>query len=126
MSPRATRAAAFFAAVGVPAAVYWRTAYPTVTWWDSSNYSLAAATLGITSSPGSLLLTLLGWPVTRLPLGLTPAHQLNLLAGLLAAITVGLVFVIALRVLRIVDGPKQAPGPATVIGAALGALSFAF
>ena len=106
--------------------MYWRTAYPTITWWDSSNYSLAAATLGITSSPGSLLLTLLGWPVTRLPLGLKPAHQLNLLAGLLAAITVGLVFVIALRVLRIVDGPKQVPGPATVIGAALGALSFAF
>src|SRR5688572_10324648 len=68
---------------GASAAAFWRTAYPTITWWDSSNYSLAAATLGVTSPPGSLLLTLLGWPVARLPSSLAPAYRLNLLAGAL-------------------------------------------
>src|SRR3954470_20895419 len=85
----------------VSAAVFWRTAYPTVTWWDSSSYSLAAATLGITSSPGSLLLTLLGWVATRGATGLAVAHRLNLFAGLLAAITAGAVYAVALRMLRI-------------------------
>jgi hypothetical protein len=115
-------------AVGISAAVFWRTAYPTITWWDSSNYSLAAATLGITNAPGSLLLTMLGWMVTRVDLGLAPAHALNLLAGLLAAITVGLVYLASLRVLRMTGaaGRSEDRGDATALGAALGALTFAF
>ena len=48
-------------------AVFAWTAYPTITWWDSSSFSLAAATLGVTPPPGSLLLTLLGWTITRIP-----------------------------------------------------------
>lgn len=125
--PRAVRTIVAIAVTGLSAVVFWRTAYPTITWWDSSSYSLAAATLGITSSPGSLLLTLLGWPLARLPSGLTPAHVLNLLAGALAALAAGLVYVVALRVLRNVGGSDGADGSgATAIGAALGALTFAF
>jgi hypothetical protein len=110
--------------IGLAAVVFWRTAYPTITWWDSGNYSLAAATLGITASPGSLLLTLLGWPLTRLPLGIAPAHILNLFAGVLAAITAGLVYVVALRIVRNTGETRNDNGAA--IGAALGALTFAF
>src|SRR5262247_272760 len=91
--------AALVAAIAV--GVFWRTAYPTITWWDSSSYSLAAATLGINSPPGSLLLTLIGWPVARLAFGLSPAHALNLFAGLLAAVTAMLVYVAALSALRL-------------------------
>jgi hypothetical protein len=104
-------------------AVFWRTAYPTITWWDSSEYSTAAATLGVINAPGSLLLTLLGWPVAHLPIGLSPAHLLNLFAGVLAALTVGLVYLLALRIFT--NGSRE-PGPAPVCGAALGALAFAF
>jgi len=112
---------------GASAVVFWRTAYPTITWWDSSQYSLAAATLGVTSPPGSLLLTLLGWPLTRLPLGMMPAQVLNLFAGVLAAITVGLVYVVALRILRSVGETGTGDASGTVaVGAALGALTFAF
>ncbi len=134
-------------------AVFAGAAYPTITWWDSSSYSLAAATLGVTQPPGSLLLTLLGWAVSRVPTGLATAHLLNLLAGALAATTVALVLVVALRLLRRPEAdagerarrPSDAgattdrppggdrPGgtserlPALAIaGAALGALSFAF
>jgi hypothetical protein len=111
-------------------AVFARTAYPTITWWDSSQYSLAAATLGVTGPPGSLLLTLLGWSVTRLPTGLAPAHALNLLAGALAATAVALVLLAALRLLRRPGGRAGAgadrlPGTA-LAGAAVGALAFAF
>jgi hypothetical protein len=111
-------------------AVFALTAYPTITWWDSSSHSLAAATLGVTPPPGSLLLTLIGWVVTRIPTGLAPAHALNLLAGALAATTVGLVLAIGLRLLRRPgDGADMEPGCAPVAlaaGAASGVLAFAF
>ena len=111
-------------------AVYARTAYPTITWWDSSDYSLAAATLGVTGPPGSLLLTLLGWVVTRLPTGLDAAHALNLFAGALAATTVALALLVALRLMQRA-GPAGSrgtvhPSPLATAGAALGALTFAF
>ena len=109
----------------VAAGVFWRTAYPTITWWDSSSYSLAAATLGVNSPPGSLLLTLVGWPVARLSFGLSPAHALNLFAGLLAALTSALVYVVSLASLRIAGFDGRA-NMATALGAAAGALTFAF
>jgi hypothetical protein len=109
----------------VAAGVFWRTAYPTITWWDSSSYSLAAATLGVNSPPGSLLLTLIGWPVARLSFGLSPAHALNLFAGLLAAVTSALVYAGALASLRIAGFEGRA-NTATALGAAGGALTFAF
>jgi hypothetical protein len=110
------------------AAVYWLTAYPTITWWDSSQYSLAASTLGVTGAPGSLLLTLLGWAVTRLPIG-SHAHTLNLLAGVLAALAAALVCLAATRVhdmiARADETATQAKHGAIAVGAALGALTVA-
>lgn len=127
LTPRVTRAATLFVVTSIAAVVFWRTAYPTITWWDSGNYSLAAATLGVTSAPGSLLLTLLGWPLTQVSLGLAPALVLNVFAGLLGAIAAGLVYVVGLRVLRNGGGGgDDATGSAAVGGAAIGALTFAF
>lgn len=107
--------------------VFWRTAYPTITWWDSSSYSLAAATLGIASPPGSLLLTLAGWPVAHLPLVASPAHALNLLAGVFAAIAAALIVLASTYLLRLaaVSAGRHA-STAAVAGAAVGALAFAF
>jgi len=114
----------------IAAAVFWRTAYPTITWWDSSQYSLAAGTLGIAGPPGSLLLTLLGWPIAHLPLGASPAHLLNLFAGALAALVTGLVYVVAVRMLAVTRTGGADLGAArnlgVALGAALGALTFAF
>lgn len=122
------RVGGFTLVVAIAGMVYWLTAYPTITWWDSSQYSLAAVTLGITGPPGSLILTLLGWAVTRLPLGPSPAQVLNLLAGALAALSAGLVYLTALRLLRF-GGERggfsdRAVGPA-IVGAVLGGLTFA-
>ncbi|MBL8961203.1 MAG: DUF2723 domain-containing protein, partial [Gemmatimonadetes bacterium] len=100
---------------------------PTITWWDASNYSHAAATLGLTSPPGSLLLTLIGYPLTRLPLDLPAARVLNLLAGVIAALTIGLVFVVARRVTRMAAADAAAAGGrGALTGSALGALAVAF
>src|SRR5688572_25374944 len=100
--------------------VYWRTAYPTIAWWDSASYSLAAATLGVTSSPGSLLLTLLGWTATRLPTGLTTARVLALLAGVLAGVAVTCVYAAAVHLTRLTNGAPNRLSHAGVsrIGAA--------
>lgn len=119
---------------------FWYTAYPTITWWDSSSYSLAAATMGIASPPGSLLLTLLGWPVTRLTFRSSPAHELNLFAGVLAGVSAMLVCVVALRMLEpagrdahVGDVSQPAHGATqcgaaigVAVGAAWGSLAFAF
>ncbi len=108
-------------------AVFWRTAYPTITWWDSSSYSTAAYTLGVTSPPGSLLLTLLGWPVAHLPIGSSPAHLLNLFAGLLAALTTALVMAGALRLRRTAEPTADRSDSWPMLaGAGAGALGFAF
>jgi hypothetical protein len=123
--PRGRRIAAL-AVLAIATCVFWRTAYPTITWWDSPNYSLAAHSLGMTSPPGSLLLTLIGWPVSHLPLGMTPARMLNLFAGLLAGVTVALVFVVALRLRAPSGAAKGEASTAALGGAAIGALTFAF
>ena len=109
---------------GFAVLIFARTAYPTITWWDSSSYSLAAATLGISSPPGSLLLALVGWPVARLA-PVAPAHALNLFAAVLAALTVGLVCVVAIRLRAIGERHTQPTWP-TLAGVAAGALTFAF
>ena len=127
-APRLGRAAGPLIVTAIAALAFWRASYPTIHWWDSAEYSLAAGTLGIVGPPGSLLLTLLGWPVARLPVGSSPAHLLNLLAGALAAVTTGLVYVLAVRLLRFTE-PSTTEGdrrPLTALGAALGALTFAF
>lgn len=123
---RTSRAAPIVVLV-LAAIVFWWTAYPTITWWDSSSYSLAAATLGINSPPGSLLLTLVGWPVARMSVGMSPAHALNLFAAFLASITAMLVCITALRMRHRAGGgtTNQITWPAA-IGAAFGALAFAF
>lgn len=122
------RATGFTVVAVIAGIIYWLTAYPTITWWDSSQYSLAAVSRGITGPPGSLVLTSLGWAITRLPLGPSPAHVLNLLAGALAALCAGLVYLIALRLLRFGRErgglPDSAVGTA-IVGAVLGGLTFA-
>jgi len=117
-------AAAFIEA----ALVFCATAYPTVTWWESSGYSLAAATLGIYSPPGSLLLTLLGWPVAHIAGGAATARALNILAAILAATTVTLVVVTSARLLGFSSEPERPAGQsnAAVVGAALGAIALGF
>ncbi|MDQ6611021.1 MAG: DUF2723 domain-containing protein [Gemmatimonadota bacterium] len=107
----------------VALAVYWKTAYPVINWWDSSSYSLASSTLAVVGPPGSLVLTLLGWPVAAIAAPESTAHLLNMFAGLLAAITVLLTYSVANHILETLGYRRSR---STQIGAALGALTLAF
>jgi hypothetical protein len=89
--PRRVLRATPLAAAALAFAAYAATAARTITWWDGSSYPLAAVTLGIVPPPGSLLLTLMGWIVSRVPIVHPVAFRLNLLAALLAAILVALI-----------------------------------
>ena len=125
IEPRLGRAVGAIAVFVTATAVFWRTAYPTINWWDASSYSLAAATLRLTSSPGSLMLTLLGWVVTRIPFGLTTARALALFAGVLGAIAVTALYFAALRLIRMSSDSSDDRWPA-VVGGALAAFVLAF
>ena len=122
----------FSAGTGLLALIlYVLTMYPTVTWWDDGAYSLAASTLGVAAPPGSLLLTILGWLVTRLPLGVNKVVELHMLAGVLAAVTSIIVAFTASRLLNVgversrVNAPAGGNNLSAPLGLALGAMLFA-
>lgn len=86
---------------------YYLTCFRTFTWWDSSEYSLAALILGIPHPPGSLLTVLIGWLITLLPLGISKFFALNLLASLMAAITAYIIGRLAIRLLDEDNNPSN-------------------
>jgi hypothetical protein len=104
-------------------AAYAATACRTITWWDGSSYPLAAFTLGIPSPPGSLLLTLLGWVASRIPLVHPVAFQLNLFAALMAA---ALVSVVTWLGIGIATPHDRAPGAGECFAGAVAGLGLAF
>ena len=72
--------------------IYWTTSYPSITWWESSEYSSAAVCLGVACPPGSIMLTFFGWVLSKLTTN-NPAFVFNLFAGFIAALTVVLILV---------------------------------
>ena len=103
--------------------VYWRTAYPVITWWDSASYSLAAKTMAVVGPPGSLILTLVGWPIAQIAPDTEVAYGLNLFAGVLASLAIVLVYAVSLRILTMLGSDT---GLAPQLGAGVGALALAF
>ncbi len=63
--------------------VYWSTAYRSITWWIGSEYPAVAVCLGVAHPPGSLILTILGWLVAAMPIGISDALLLNCFAGVM-------------------------------------------
>lgn len=123
MKPRGNLGVGALAVTAVAFAVYAATAARTITWWDGSQYPLAAVTLGIAAPPGSLLLTLMGWLVSKIPLIHPVAFRLNLFAALLGATLAGLITWLGAR---LATPDERQPGWAEVGGGALAGLTFAF
>jgi hypothetical protein len=102
-------------------AVYLLTLAPSITFEnmgsDSGDLITAARTLGVPHPPGYPTYTLLAWLATQLPIG-SIAYRVNLLSACCAALTVGLVFDSARRLL------KSEPHGPLLAGAA--ALTLAF
>ena len=86
-------------AVVVPFVVYLRTMAPTVYGLDSAELTTGSYVLGIVHSPGSPLFLLLGHVFTWLPFG-DVGYRVNLLSAVAAAVGVGFVYLVLLRLTR--------------------------
>lgn len=80
--------------------IYLMTAHRTITWWHGCSYSITAITFGIDFPPGSIILTILGWLVSQLPLGISKAFTLNLFAGALGTCACIITALIVLKLTR--------------------------
>ena len=108
--------------------VYAMTASPTISFWDCAEFIATAHTLGIPHQPGTPLYVLVGHAFSLLPLGIGVAHKINLMSGFFSALAVAFMYLTAVRIQRTwaPDPAGEAPSWIARVGAASGALFFAF
>ncbi len=82
---------------------YILTSYNTITWWNGCSYTIAAHVLGINFPPGSLLLTIIGWILTKLTFGFHSSYFLNLFSGLAATLSSLMIFRIIQTITQLKD-----------------------
>src|SRR5438552_13563583 len=80
-------------------ALYVLTLAPTTAMWDTSEYIVAAYTVGVPHPPGNPFFMLLGRVFAILPIAPTVAQRINLLAALTGASAAGIWFLVTERVL---------------------------
>src|SRR5216110_834787 len=91
------RAAAIAAALVF--VLYLITLAPSTAMWDTSEYIAAAYTMGLPHPPGNPFFIILGRVFSLLPIAGTVAARINVLAAICSAISAGLWFLVAERVL---------------------------
>ncbi|HEY5086053.1 MAG TPA: DUF2723 domain-containing protein [Gemmatimonadaceae bacterium] len=79
--------------------LYIATLAPSTAMWDTSEYLAAAFTLGLPHPPGNPFFVLLGRFFSILPIAPNVAMRINILAALCSAVSAGMWFLIAERVL---------------------------
>ncbi|AHG90525.1 Protein of unknown function DUF2723 [Gemmatirosa kalamazoonensis] len=79
--------------------LYLLTLAPSTSMWDTSEYIAAAYVLGIPHPPGNPFFVLIGRVASLLPIGGSVAARINVLAALCSAVSAGLWFLVAERVL---------------------------
>src|SRR4030042_6346262 len=84
---------------GIFLLIYWRTCCRTVFWWDSAEFAAAVATSGIPHPPGFPLYMLTGKVFSLLPF-FSLAFKLNLLSGVLCALSLGILYLLFLKFCR--------------------------
>ncbi|MEO6209828.1 MAG: DUF2723 domain-containing protein [Gemmatimonadaceae bacterium] len=80
-------------------ALYCATLAPSTAMWDTSEYIAAAYVLGIPHPPGNPLFVLIGHVFAILPIGMSVAKKINILAALTSAVAAGMWFLITERIL---------------------------
>src|SRR5881296_3546960 len=96
--PRPSYRAAIVASITV-FTLYALTLGSTTALWDTSEYITAAYVLGLPHPPGNPLFVILGRVFSLLPVAPTVAQRINLLAAIASAVTAGIWFLVAERVL---------------------------
>lgn len=114
----------YLAAAGLTIAVfllYMVTLSPSVALWDAGEYIASASALGIPHQPGNPLFVLIAHVAGLIPISGDYAVRINVLAALASAVSAGLWFLCAERLLRqIVEHPVRrmiAAGGAALLGA---------
>jgi hypothetical protein len=114
----------YLSAVGLSAAVfivYVATLAPATAMWDAGEYIAAAKSLGVPHQPGNPMFVLIAHVAGMIPVSPTYDIRINLLAALSSAITAGLWFLCAERLLRarITEAPARfiAAAGASLLGA---------
>jgi hypothetical protein len=79
--------------------LYLLTLAPSTAMWDASEYIAAAYVLGIPHPPGNPFFVLIGRVFSILPLGGSVAMKINVLAAICSALSAGVWFLVAERVL---------------------------
>jgi len=104
------------------------TTAPTTSFWDCGEFIAASYTVGVPHPPGAPLYLLVGRLFSMLPLGDNIGWRVNLISGLLSALTVLFLYLSIVRILRAWRGYEEtAADKITVYGsAAIGALALAF
>jgi len=80
--------------------LYLITLSPTTAMWDTSEYIVAAYTLGLPHPPGNPFFVLIGRVFALLPIAPNVAMRINILAALCSAAAAGFWFLITERVLE--------------------------
>src|SRR5690242_10988667 len=104
--------------------LYAATLSPSAAMWDAGEYMAAAKSLGIPHQPGNPLYVLIAHVAGLIPISSSYAVRINLLAALCSAVTAGLWFLCAERLLqsRIPDARQRLV--ASTIPSLLGATAF--
>jgi hypothetical protein len=101
--------------------LYLLTLAPSVAMWDTGEYMAAAKVLGIPHPPGNPFFMLLGHAFASLPIPVSYAEKINILAALCSALSAGFWFLITERIVArwIVEKWQRlvVAGLATLIGA---------
>ena len=101
--------------------LYLITLAPSVAMWDTGEYMAAVKTLGIPHPPGNPFFVLLGHAFASLPIPVSYAARINIMAALASALSAGLWFLITERIVArwIVDKWQRlvVASLATLIGA---------
>src|SRR5690242_1662071 len=86
-------------AAGLVFLLYLVTLAPSTAMWDTSEYIAAAYTMGLPHPPGNPFFVILGRFFSILPIAPNVAMRVNILAALCSAVSAGMWFLIAERVL---------------------------
>jgi hypothetical protein len=108
-------------AAGLVFVLYLLTLAPSVAMWDTGEYMAAVKVLGIPHPPGNPFFMLLGHAFASLPIPVSYAEKINILAALCSALSAGFWFLITERIVARWIGDRWqrlvVAGVATLIGA---------
>ncbi len=118
-------ALAIFLLTGI---IYLMTMAPTLSFWDCGEFIAASHTMSVPHPPGAPFFLLLGRFFSLLPLGSDIGFRVNLISVISSALTVMLLYLIIVKLVRIMRGKEQDKRDylIAITSGAVGAFTYAF